>query len=214
MGGCPERICPCFQYSAGSCFLPLPKGQCGIVPFAATLIVACSPMLLGICPHRTKLKMHCFLHHCSGMRCKAFLMSSEPRAKFGSIAPCKIRANERIFFNTSNFIRLKENVKRWAIDVCEFHQQAPCEFFVYLSAGAPYSQSPYHSWQESGGGRTCLMVHKSQHREHGCGSQLIPQLPTLLQGSLALQLGLQREQGQRQFYLFGKHSSTMEMKAT
>lgn len=27
--GCPERTCLYFQYSAGSCFLPLPKGQRG-----------------------------------------------------------------------------------------------------------------------------------------------------------------------------------------
>lgn len=36
---------------------------------------------------------------------------------------------------------------------------------------------------------------------HGSGSQLIPQLPKLLQGGLTLQVGLQREQGQRQSFI-------------
>lgn len=149
------------QQAAVSCHFP--KDNMGAIPFAAALLFPCRPMLLGTSLHRTKPTMHYFLLSFPGMRCKAYLMSSKPGAKFGSIPPCKICAKGRIFWAHQVLLVFKKKARRWAIYVCECHQQAPCEFPVYLSAGGPYSQSPSDSWQGSGGDRACLVVYKSQH---------------------------------------------------
>lgn len=133
-----------------------------------------------------------------------------------SLAPFPLAKSvpRKEFLSTLSFIRLKENVRRRATYVWECHQQAPCEFPAYISGRGPYSQSASHSWQGSGGDRPCLVVYKSQSPgtrqwvpAHPTGPHTAVRQPNTPAGS-AEGAGAEME-----FYLFGKHSNTMEMKA-
>lgn len=66
--GCPQRNCPYFQQSAGSCFLPVPKEQGGGNAICYHPQFSLQAHVPGTSPCRTKLKVHCFLCCCPGAR--------------------------------------------------------------------------------------------------------------------------------------------------
>lgn len=175
----------------------------------ATLIFPCRPMPLGASPHRKKLKMHFFLHHCPGTRCKAYLQLSDPAAKFGSIPPCKICA-KKITFSAYQVSLVFKKMLFIFVSASSRHHVNP----VYLSAGEPYSQLSSHSWRGSGWNSTRLVEFKSQHLGR---QQWVPALsmsPHTAGGQPDTPAGSAKGVGaEGEFYLFGKHSNTMEMKA-
>lgn len=182
----PQAAVPCH----------LPKANVGVI-LLATLFFPCRPVPLGTSPHRTKLKMRFLLHHCAGTRCKAYLWFSDPAAKFGSIPPCKICAKKITFLAYQVSLVFKKMLFMF-VSASNRHHVNP----VYLSAGEPYSQLSSHSWPGSGLGQAMpCRVQVSAPWDAAVGPSSLHVSPHCQGGSLTLQLGLQRERGQRESFI-------------